>query len=216
MRDWGARYIKADFLLHGMEYGPDRATWHEPNLSRVAIWRRMMALIRDAIGDDTIIAGCGCPLWASVGLVDAVRIGRDVGVAWEGEYSAESLLRDLQTRNHAHGVLWQADPDCMLLRDRFHEMTDDQVDTLARFAAGCGGVVATSDRLDALRTDRAALFAQAVNSGVTGCGFPWLGGDDPRIAQDLRSATGPAGRQILNPTALPVHTSPPFSMRTLR
>ena len=83
--------------------------------------------------------GCGCPLWASVGLVDAVRIGRDVGVKWSGDQSAESLLRDQATRNHAAGRLWQADPDCILLRDRFHDLSDAQVTSLA-LLAGRGDV----------------------------------------------------------------------------
>lgn len=175
VHDWGARYIKADFLLHGAEYGPERALWHRPGLSRIAVWRRMMTLIRDAIGPDVILSGCGSPLWAGVGLVDAVRIGRDVGVTWSGEYSAESLLRDLRTRNHANGILWQADPDCILLRDRFHELTDDQVDFLARFAGAASGVTMTSDHLGQLRSDREALFASILSSQTTGCDFPSLG-----------------------------------------
>ena len=81
--DWGARYFKTDFMLFGSEHGPDRAVWHQPGLSRIAIWRRMAALIREAIGDAQWL-GCGCPLWASVGYIDAVRIGRDIGVSWEG------------------------------------------------------------------------------------------------------------------------------------
>ncbi|MBS0478640.1 MAG: alpha-galactosidase, partial [Proteobacteria bacterium] len=183
---WGARYIKADFLLHGMEYGPGRARWRESGLSRVAVWRRMMVLIREAVGDDVILSGCGCPLWASVGLVDAVRIGRDVGVTWHGDYSAESLLRDLQSRNHANGILWQADPDCILLRDRFHEMTDAQVEALARFAGSAGGVTMTSDKLDELRPDRAALFADILQAPVTACDFPELGKDAAVIVQRVR------------------------------
>ena len=186
--DWGARYIKADFLLHGMEYGPDRARWHDSGLSRVAIWRRMMTLIREAVGEDVIVSGCGCPLWASVGLVDAVRIGRDVGVTWHGDYSAESLLRDLQSRNHANGILWQADPDCILLRDRFHEMSDAQVEALARFAGSAGGVTMTSDKLDQLRPDRTALFADILRTPVTACDFPDLGKDTSVVVQRVRNA----------------------------
>jgi alpha-galactosidase len=188
-RDWGARYIKADFLLHGAEYGPERARWHRPGLSRIAVWRRMMALIREAVGDEVIVSGCGCPLWAGVGLVDAVRIGRDVGVEWHGEYSAESLLRDLQTRNHAHGVLWQADPDCILLRDRFHHLSDAEVELLARFAAGAGGVAMTSDDLGALSPARAALFAGLLREGATACDFPRLGRPGLVLQRRRRGAT---------------------------
>lgn len=201
--DWGARYVKADFLYFVMEHGPERAVWHEPGLSRVEVWRRGMALIRDAIGPDVTLSGCGCPLWAGVGLVDAVRIGRDVGVTWNGEYSAESLLRDLQSRNHAHGVLWQADPDCVLLRDRFHEMTDAQVELLARFAAGAGGVLMTSDHLGELGPDRARLFAELLARPVTGCDFPELGAEGASVVQRVRD-----GREVVGETRLELGADP--------
>ncbi|RAK58938.1 hypothetical protein DJ021_03540 [Phenylobacterium hankyongense] len=170
-RSWGCGYFKTDFMLFGAEYGPDRAVWREEGLSRIAIWRRMAELIREEIGD-ALWLGCGCPLWASVGLVDAMRIGRDVGVSWRGDYSAESLLRDQVTRNHASGILWQADPDCVLLRDRFHELSDEQVRSLALFAGLAGGVLMTSDKLDELRPDRAELLAALLREPRLACEFP--------------------------------------------
>ncbi len=172
--DWGAGYFKTDFMLFGSEHGPDKAVWHRPGLSRIAIWRRMAALIRDAIGD-ALWLGCGCPLWASVGYVDAVRIGRDIGVSWTGEYSAESLLRDRASRNHAADVLWQADPDCILLRDRFHHLDDAQIEFLARYAAAGHGVLMTSDTFAALPEQRAALFAELLLQPAVPISFPDLG-----------------------------------------
>jgi len=170
-RQWGCGYFKTDFMLFGSEYGPDQAQWHAAGLSRIAIWRKMAQLIRDEI-DDALWLGCGCPLWASVGLVDGVRIGRDVGVTWRGDHSAESLLRDQVTRNHGAGVLWQADPDCILLRERFHELTDDQVRSLALFAGLAGGVLMSSDKLDELPAARAALFAALLREPALRCSFP--------------------------------------------
>ena len=43
----GCRYIKTDFMLLACEYGPDRAIWHKDGLSRIAIWLRMVTLIRE-------------------------------------------------------------------------------------------------------------------------------------------------------------------------
>lgn len=198
-RGWGAGYFKTDFMLLGSEYGPETARWHQGGQSRIAIWRQMAALIRGAIGD-ALWLGCGCPLWASVGYVDAVRIGRDIGVSWHGDYSAESLLRDLATRNHAHGVLWQADPDCLLLRDRFHDLTPAQIESLARYAAACGGVLMTSDTLADLPADRAALFAQLLGRPAAPCRFPQLGAESGAA---LVYQTGPE-RMVLNLTDQPL------------
>lgn len=192
--EWGARYFKTDFMNAGMEYGPSEARWHEAGLSRVEIWRRMADLIREEIGD-ALWLGCGCPLWASVGLVDAVRIGRDIGVTWHGEYSADSLLRDQLTRNHASGVLWQADPDCVLLRERFHELSDEEVRSLLLFAGLSGGVLMTSDKLDEIQRGRAALFASLLREGRLQCAFPNVGSEKPVIVQQ---ATRPDGTVLIN------------------
>jgi alpha-galactosidase len=201
VRAWGARYLKTDFMLFGSEHGPDSARWHTPGLSRIAIWQKMAALIREEIGEDTIWLGCGCPLWASVGYVDAMRIGRDIGVTWHGEYSAESLLRDQLTRNHAANILWQADPDCVLLRDRYHALSDEQVRSLAQFATNAGGVLMTSDHLGNLSMERQRLFADALRDDVIGCDYPQLGNGQALIEQRVRHADGRVESFAFNPTA---------------
>lgn len=200
VKDWGVGYFKTDFMLFGSEYGPDRAVWHEPGLSRIAIWRRMAAIIRQEIGD-VLWLGCGCPLWASVGLVDAVRIGRDIGVKWSGEQSAESLLRDQATRNHAAGVLWQADPDCILLRDKYHDLTDDQVRCLALLAGLSGGVLMTSDNLSELTSERAELFDWLASVDVARCDFPSLGSDSQSIVQHALLRDGTMIDHVLDPAS---------------
>ncbi len=198
--DWGARYFKTDFMNAGMEYGPAQASWHEAGLSRVEIWRRMASIIREEIGE-ALWLGCGCPLWASTGLVDAVRIGRDVGVTWEGEYSAESLLRDQQTRNHASGILWQADPDCVLLRDRFHGLSDDEARSLLLFAGLCGGVLMTSDKLDEIPPERGQLFSELLSELQLRCDFPELGSSEPVVVQRVARPDGTVRFNLFNPTA---------------
>ncbi|MGH8309399.1 MAG: glycoside hydrolase family 36 protein, partial [Steroidobacteraceae bacterium] len=173
--DWGCSYFKTDFMYFGCEYGPSQARWHRQGFSRIEIWMRMARLIREEIGD-ALWLGCGGPIWSSIGLTDAVRIGRDLGVTWKGHYSAESLLRDQTARNFANGILWQADPDCILLRERFHNLTDEQVRSLAMFAGLAGGVLMTGDQLDEVPEDRRVLFAELAKAAeARACDFPRLG-----------------------------------------
>lgn len=179
-REWGCEYFKTDFMFWGAEYGPDRARWHTPGMTRIEIWRRVAEMIRAEIGE-ALWLGCGCPLWASVGLVDGIRIGRDVGVEWRGNLSAQSLLRDTGTRNFGNRILWQADPDCILLRERFHLLTDAEVRSLALCAGMMGGVTMTSDALDELSSERLRLWKLLLAPGQ--CRFPFLGQLDPVFVQ---------------------------------
>lgn len=175
-RQWGCEYFKTDFMHFGSEHGPDRAMWHTSGLTRIEIWRRVGEMIREEIGD-AIWLGCGCPLWASVGLVDAIRIGGDMDVEWQGDLSAHSLLRNLPTRNFANNVLWQIDPDCVLLRDRYHYLTDAEVRSLAIYAGMSGGVMMASDHLGDLSAERLRLWKLILGDGLTcaPCRFPFLG-----------------------------------------
>lgn len=192
-REWGCGYFKTDFMHFGCDFGPQQARWHESGLSRMEIWMRMVRLIREEIGAALWLAS-GSPIWAPIGWVDAVRIGRDIGVTWKGHYSAESLLRDQTTRNFANGIFWQTDPDCILLRERFHDLTDDEVRSLAKFAGLAGGVLMTSDQLAEVSAERANLFAElarAVHSQP--CDFPRLGEDALRH----RMTVGHTGKPIV-------------------
>lgn len=192
--DWGCEYFKTDFMFFGSEYGPERAIYHTPGLSRIQIWRKTAEVIRESIGD-ALWVGCGCPLWASVGLVEAVRISRDMGVSWRGERSAHDLLHDLANRNFGNHILWQADPDCLLLRNNFHHLSDVEIRSLAIYAGMTGGVMMTSDKLDELSEDRIHLFRRFAQKQKMICNFPLLGntyefsetGYDPIIVQIQQS-----------------------------
>jgi hypothetical protein len=174
---WGCEYFKTDFMHFGSEYGPDRAMWHQPGMTRIEIWRRVAEMIRLEIGEATWL-GCGCPLWASIGLLDGVRIGRDVGVSWSGDLSAQSLLRDQACRNFGNHILWQTDPDCVLLRERFSDLSEEEIKSLAVYAGMTGGVMMTSDHLGELSPQRLNLWRLILPENHSSCDFPLLGRSD--------------------------------------
>jgi len=174
---------KVSLALIGGQHGANRALFHTPGMTRIEMWRRVTEMIRVEIGA-ALWLGCGCPLWASVGLVDGVRIGRDVGVTWSGELAASSSLRDGVTRNFANGILWQADPDCILLRERFHHLSETEIRSLALFGGLLGGVLMTSDALEELSVERLRVWKFLLDAKTMSCRFPFLGDlTDPVLTQ---------------------------------
>ena len=188
--EWGCEYFKTDFMLFGSEYGPDRADWHTPGMTRIEIFCKVAEMIRREIGQDAIWLGCGCPLWATIGLVDGVRIGGDVGVDWSGGLSAQSLLRDQATRNFANHILWQADPDCILLRERYHNLSDHEIQSLAIYAGMSGGLMMTSDHLGELSPERIRLWKLLLNPEWRECSFPFLGQTSLSYLRQTNPRTG--------------------------
>ncbi|MGH9448101.1 MAG: glycoside hydrolase family 36 protein, partial [Terriglobia bacterium] len=71
IRNWGYEYVMIDFMyLFGIS---DHYT--NPRLTRAQIYRGALEAIRDALGQDIYLLGCGAPQLASAGLVDGMRIG---------------------------------------------------------------------------------------------------------------------------------------------
>jgi hypothetical protein len=174
VREWGCRFLKTDFMFHAAEHGPDRVRRYRNGVTRAEVYVEALDAIREEIGDSTWL-GSGVPLWMSVGYVDALRIGRDVGARWDREVRAEHHFENLAARSFANHVLWEADPDCVLLRERFHHLRDDEVETLAWTAGLAGGVLMTSDDLGELGRDRRRLWSTVLALGEGVCAYPALG-----------------------------------------
>lgn len=190
---WGCEYFKTDFMFFGAEYGPDRVAYHTPGQSRMEVWHQVAQMIREEIGD-ALWMGCGMPLWASVGLVDGNRTGRDVGADWL--LDTYERLYGLALRNFSNHLLWEADPDCVLLRERFHHLSEREQTSLALFFGMMGGVMFTSDALDGLSIERLDLWRMLLVSARGSCRYPLLGSDD-RVLVQVRGES-PAAMFALN------------------
>ncbi len=164
LRGWGYELFKVDFLYAGALAGRR----HNPKVTRAQAVRRGLELIREAIGEETFLLGCGTPLGPSVGLVDGMRIGSDVAVHWHPFWAdltfpaAENALRNSITRYFTHGRLWINDPDCVLVRQKQDQsaLTLSEMRTLATVVGLCGGMVLSGDNLPTLADHRLKYLAR--------------------------------------------------------
>ncbi|MCS0498547.1 glycoside hydrolase family 36 protein [Protaetiibacter mangrovi] len=75
---WGFSYLKLDFMYAGALAGGRSSEVHRERAYRDAI-----ALIRETVGDDVYLLGCGVPIIPSIGVFDGVRVGPDVAAFWD-------------------------------------------------------------------------------------------------------------------------------------
>jgi alpha-galactosidase len=134
----GVEYLKLDFLYGGAVPGH-----RYQDLDGVAAYRSGLELVRDVVGPDVYLVGCGAPLLPSVGLVDAMRVSPDT-FHEGGEEGAGGLrgLMPMAARTWQQGRLWVNDPDCVVTRPAY-----TQRERWASAARRYGGLRSFSDRV---------------------------------------------------------------------
>jgi alpha-galactosidase len=153
LRQQGFDYFKIDFCHAGAVVG----SRSDPRATRAVALRRGLEAIRDGIGDDAYLLGCGCPLLSAVGVVDAMRVSEDVAPYWapkiwfpgfeEMTVAARNSVEASLLRAPLHRRWFALDPDCVLLRTQDSELSSNERDFVAATAVATGGFIVLSDRL---------------------------------------------------------------------
>jgi len=150
---YGYRFFKLDFLATGMIEGRR----HDESLTRAEAMRRALAVIREAVGDESLILSAGGPILLGTGIIDTQRVGPDVAPTWRPFYQAfirdratpgvRNCLIGMLTRCFMNGRPFEADPDCLMLRASETKLNRDETRTLASAVAVFGGALLISDDL---------------------------------------------------------------------
>jgi len=154
--DLGIDYLKLDFLYAGAVPGRRRE-----DVDEAAAYRAGLGLVRDVVGPDVYLVGCGAPMLPSLGLVDAMRVSPDT--FHEGGEDGSTGLRGLMplaARAWQQGRLWVNDPDCVVARPSY-----SQREQWARAARRLGGLRSFSDRLADLDSWGLATVRELVAGG---------------------------------------------------
>lgn len=182
---WGYTYHKLDFLYGGAMVGGRHA-----DIDPIAAYRRGLGIIREAIGPDGTILGCGAPILPSIGLVDAMRVSPDVDVTREpldGDLSQPSQRAALATgraRAWMHDRLWVNDPDCLVVREEVESR-----DTWAEHVETYGALATSGDPLARLDDHGLALTRRILRPSLPGP-IGWLpdaGPDGGRIVRGVEA-----------------------------
>jgi alpha-galactosidase len=162
-KEWGYPYLKLDFLYAAALPGKYR----DQTKTRAQVLRMGMEAIREAVGPDVTLLGCGAPFGSMLGLVEAMRIGPDVSGDWNPRFNgigafiknepsfpcARNSIRNILTRANTHKHWWINDPDCLLIRPNTN-LSLAEVQTLATAIGMTGGSLLLSDDLPKLPAER--------------------------------------------------------------
>jgi alpha-galactosidase len=141
LREAGFGYFKLDFLFTGALPGSRHA-----DLTDVQAYRSGLSLVREAVGDEAYLLGCGAPILPSIGLVDAMRVSPDTFHPDGGEIGAVLRGRPaVEARAWQQGRLWVNDADCLVVRPSFARREE-----WAGVVERLGGLRSFSDRVSTL------------------------------------------------------------------
>jgi hypothetical protein len=151
VHEWGYDYLEIDFLLYATA-----GDAHAGGATHAEAYRAGLAVIRDGMGPDAFLLGCGAPLQHAVGAVNGMRIGADVDATWGG---IQAPARATALRSFYHRGAWFNDPDCLVVRP---PLSLDEARVWTSIVALSGGTALLSDDLSRLPPDRIALLQRAL------------------------------------------------------
>lgn len=198
---WGYPYLKLDFLYAAAI----KSQYHDRTKTRAQVLRMGLEAIREAVGPDVTLLGCGVPLGPAIGIFDAVRIGADVGPHWGPHLlsmqalfrlepnlpSTRNALQNTFSRAILHNRWWVNDPDCLMIRPD-SDLTLAEVQSLGSAIALTGGSLFFSDDLSKLPAERLRIAEQLLPLiGKRPRVLDWFDNSTPHLLRlDLGNQTG--------------------------
>ncbi len=201
-QEWGYPYLKLDFLYAAVV----KTGWYRDRTkTRAQVLRMGLEAIREAVGAEVTLLGCGVPLGPSIGIFEALRIGADVDPSWAPHFAGikavfadepnmpgtRNALQNTLTRAAFHNRWWVNDPDCLMIRPD-SDLSLAEVQSLATAIAITGGALLLSDDLPQLPAERLQIASQLIPLiGKTPRVLDWFDANTPQFLRlDLENETG--------------------------
>jgi alpha-galactosidase len=153
VREWGARYIKLDFMDNTAIEG----YYYRPNTTALEAQRTGLEIIRKTVGEDVLLDKDGSPMLNPVGLVDEGRISQDTGHAF---LRSKEAAPGIAARYYMHRNFFITDPDAFtvsrqLLEERTIQapLTLNEAQVSVALAVVSGGMFEIGDDLPTLGSD---------------------------------------------------------------
>ncbi len=168
--EYGASYFKLDFMVFAIHslYDREDVVIYDSDYS-IAVYRKALRVIREAVGPESFLLACGAPLLAGAGIFNGIRVTPDI--TWgknKAHPSQWELIRmcavSCAMRWFYHGKLFINDPDGLVVRDFDYDDNYDVTYNEARFWATAvalsGGSSLINEQIEKLGPARRALYSE--------------------------------------------------------
>ena len=153
VREWGATYIKLDFMDNTAIEG----YYYRANTTALEAQRIGLQIIREAVGEHVLLDKDGSPMLNPVGLVDEGRLSQDTGHAF---LRSKEAAPGIAARYYMQHNFFLSDPDALTVSRQMIEerqieapLTLNEARVSATLAALAGGMLELGDDLPTLGQD---------------------------------------------------------------
>lgn len=163
VRDWGARYIKLDF----MDTTAIEGFYYRPHTTALEAQRIGLEVVRKAVGEDVLLDKDGSPMLNVVGIVNEGRVSTDTGHSFSHSQIAAPAIF---ARYYMNRNFFINDPDAFTVSKQILDehpnaaaLTANEAQVSIALAALSGGMYQIGDDLPTLGADadRVALVENA-------------------------------------------------------
>ncbi len=150
-QEWGYRYIKIDLISFKLAL----TGYKKKGFNALKNFKTAVEIMRSAVTPDTRFMTCTCPMGASAGIAECLRISGDIFERW---ISLKDIARPV-LRRYFMAEYINTDPDCLMVRRenqhdneafRICTRTDEEIQTFVNFMSVAGGAIMLSDKLSLL------------------------------------------------------------------
>ncbi|MFC1461948.1 alpha-galactosidase, partial [Verrucomicrobiota bacterium] len=169
-QEWGFEYIKID---GASMIGITKGVHYDVNAGACQAYRRGIEAFRSGMAERTFFMGG--VFGPSIGIVDAMRVGGDVGARWDG--SKTDIHHGARDRYHGSGNIkrsifstlnswymnnefWINDADYLVVRDDRSELTLAEARTWASVLGLYGGSVILGDNMPSMKKERLEIISK--------------------------------------------------------
>ena len=162
--DLGFDYFKLDFL-----YAATRPLYD--GLTRAQVSAKYYKFLREILGEDMIIDGCGASIMHSYKNFDYLRVGPDISLKFNDVWfmkffhreriSTKITLQNTIYRSFFNDHLFGNDPDVFLLRDNNIDLSLKQRQAIITIAALFGNLLITSDDIATYDENKKKMLEEA-------------------------------------------------------
>lgn len=163
---WQFDFIKIDFIYAASVF---ESQYNNKKLTRAQIYREGVKLIRETMGKDKYLLGCGAPLGPSIGLVNAMRVSEDTKELWDtgndpiyGSPCLKYALIGSINRSFMHNNFWVNDPDCLIIRKAKSDLNEDELRLQLTILGLTGGLLIISDDMEQVEEERLNLALKLI------------------------------------------------------